>query len=93
MAARATGAVIKVASAPWILLTPGQVGYGASKHGVLGYLKWVPRELHRSPTRISVIMPSVVDTELVASTDRGRQTTGARRRRRSCTAHAWAAPH
>ncbi len=71
MVARGSGHIITIASASSILPTPGEASYGASKHGVLGYLKSVRAELHRSPVRISVIMPAVVDTELAVGTGSG----------------------
>ncbi|PYG99478.1 SDR family oxidoreductase [Arthrobacter stackebrandtii] len=71
MAARGSGHIITIASASAVLPTPGEASYGASKHGVLGYVKSVRAELHRSGVRISVIMPAVVDTELAAGTGTG----------------------
>lgn len=71
MVARGSGHIITVASASSILTTPGEASYSASKHGVLGYLKAVREELHRSSVQISVILPTVVDTALAAGTGTG----------------------
>lgn len=71
MVARGSGHIITIASAASILTTPGEASYAASKHGVLGYLKAVREELHRSPVQLSVIMPAVVDTDLAAGTGTG----------------------
>ncbi|MHA6668445.1 SDR family oxidoreductase [Homoserinimonas sp. A447] len=71
MVARGSGHIITIASAASILTTPGEASYAASKHGVLGYLKAVRAELHRSPIRFSVIMPAVVDTALATGTATG----------------------
>ncbi|AIY00012.1 short-chain dehydrogenase family protein [Arthrobacter sp. PAMC 25486] len=71
MVARGSGHIITIASASSILTTPGEASYSAGKHGVLGYLKAVREELHRSPVQLSVIMPAVVDTALAAGTGTG----------------------
>lgn len=71
MVARGSGHIITIASAASLLTTPGEASYAASKHGVLGYLKAVRAELHRSAVKLSVIMPAVVNTALAAGTDTG----------------------
>ena len=71
MRRRGSGHLITIASAASILPTPGEATYAASKHGALGYLKAVRAELHGSGVRLSVIMPTVVDTALAAGTSTG----------------------
>lgn len=71
MVARGSGHIITIASAASMLPTPGEATYSASKHGVYGYLKAVRAELHRSPVRFSIIMPTVVETALSAGTATG----------------------
>lgn len=75
MVARGSGDIVTIASAASVLPTPGEATYAATKHGVLGYLRSVRAELHRSGVDVSVIMPAVVDTTLAAGT-----ATGAARR-------------
>lgn len=66
-----SGRIIVLASAASLLPTPGEATYSASKHGVYGYLKAVRAELRKSRVYISVVMPTVVDTELAAGTSSG----------------------
>ncbi len=68
---RGAGHIVTIASAASLLPTPGEATYAASKHGVLGYLKAVRAELHGTGVRLSVIMPTVVDTALAAGTSTG----------------------
>ncbi len=74
MVARGSGHIITVASAASILTTPGEASYSATKHGVFGYLKAVRAELYRSPVRLSVIMPTVVETAMSVGTATGAAT-------------------
>ncbi|MCB1273378.1 MAG: SDR family oxidoreductase [Leucobacter sp.] len=71
MRARGNGHIVTIASAASLLPTPGEASYAASKHGVLGYLKAVRAELHGSGVRLSVVMPTVVETALAAGTSTG----------------------
>ncbi|MGV8885019.1 MAG: SDR family oxidoreductase [Microbacteriaceae bacterium] len=71
MVTRGSGHIITVASAASILTTPGEAVYAATKHGVLGYIKAVRAELHRTPVRFSVIMPTVVQTAMSEGTGTG----------------------
>lgn len=71
MLQRGAGHIITIASAAALLTTPGEASYAASKHGVFGYLKAVRAELHRTPIKLSVIMPAVVDTALAVGTGTG----------------------
>ncbi len=71
MRARGHGQIITIASAASLLPTPGEATYAASKHGVFGYLKAVRAELRGSGVQITVIMPTVVKTELAVGTSTG----------------------
>lgn len=71
MRSRGSGHIITIASAASILPTPGEATYAASKHGVLGYLKAVRAELRGTRVKLTVIMPTVVDTALAAGTSSG----------------------
>lgn len=74
MRARGHGQIITIASAASLLPTPGEATYAASKHGVLGYLKAVRAELHKSGVQITAILPAVVETELAVGTSTGAAT-------------------
>ncbi|NLE81586.1 MAG: SDR family oxidoreductase [Rhodococcus sp.] len=71
MRARGRGQIVTVASAASKLAPPGESSYAATKHGILGYLTGVREELHGSGVELSVVMPTVVDTELAAGTVSG----------------------
>lgn len=71
MRARGRGQIVTVASAASRLAPPGESTYAATKHGVLGYLTGVREELRGSGVALSVVMPTVVDTELAAGTATG----------------------
>ncbi|MGB3303688.1 MAG: SDR family oxidoreductase [Gordonia sp. (in: high G+C Gram-positive bacteria)] len=71
MRRRRRGQIVTVASAASRLAPPGESTYAATKHGVLGYLTGVREELRGSGVDLSVIMPTVVDTELAAGTASG----------------------
>ena len=71
MRARGRGQIVTVASAASKLAPPGEATYSATKHGVYGYLSAVRAELRGSGVELSVVMPTVVDTELAAGTSSG----------------------
>lgn len=71
MRARGEGHIVTVASAASRLAPPGESTYAATKHGVLGYLTGVREELRRTGVKISIVMPTVVDTELAEGTSSG----------------------
>lgn len=71
MRARGRGQIITIASAASKLAPPGESTYAATKHGVLGYLTGVREELRGSGVTFSVVMPTVVETELAAGTSAG----------------------
>lgn len=71
MRARGRGHIVTVASAASKLAPPGEATYAATKHGVYGYLSAVRAELRGSGVDLSVVMPTVVETELAAGTASG----------------------
>ncbi|MFW0788043.1 SDR family oxidoreductase [Gordonia sp. CPCC 205333] len=71
MRARGRGQIITIASAASRLAPPGESTYAASKHGVLGYLTGVREELRGSGVILTVVMPTVVETELAVGTSAG----------------------
>jgi hypothetical protein len=71
MRARGHGHIVTIASAAARLSPPGESTYAATKHGVLGYLVGVREELRGSGVQLSVVMPSVVQTDLAAGTATG----------------------
>ena len=71
MRARGRGHIVTVASAAAKLAPPGEATYAATKHAVYGYLSAVRSELRGSGVDLSVVMPTVVDTELATGTSSG----------------------
>ncbi|MFZ2530611.1 MAG: SDR family oxidoreductase [Rhodococcus sp. (in: high G+C Gram-positive bacteria)] len=71
MRSRGRGHIVTVASAASKLAPPGEATYAATKHGVYGYLSAVRAELRGSGVELSIVMPTVVDTELAAGTSSG----------------------
>lgn len=71
MRARRAGHIVTVASGASKISPPGESSYAATKHAVFGYLSGVRSELHRSGVELSVVMPTVVDTELAVGTASG----------------------
>jgi len=47
------------------VLTPGQVGYGAAKHGVLAIMRNFAKALGRHNVRVNLVAPAGVDTPMV----------------------------
>jgi len=66
MVPRRTGHIVNVASVAGRIGTPHLATYSASKHGVVGLSEAVRSELRGTGVEISVVMPSVVNTELAA---------------------------
>ncbi|SDE35637.1 hypothetical protein SAMN05444580_11560 [Rhodococcus tukisamuensis] len=71
MRARGAGHIVTVASAASKLAPPGESSYAATKHAVFGYLSGVRAELSGSRVELSVVMPTVVNTELAVGTATG----------------------
>ncbi|WP_034274642.1 SDR family NAD(P)-dependent oxidoreductase [Haloechinothrix halophila] len=71
MRKRGRGQIVVVASVASRLAPRGEASYAATKHAVLGYCTAVRQELHRSGVDVSVLMPTVVETDLAAGTSSG----------------------
>lgn len=72
MRARGRGQVVVVASAASKLAPAGEATYAATKHAVNGYCTAVREELRGSGVVVSVLMPTVVATELAVGTSSGK---------------------
>ena len=68
---RRRGHVVTVASLASYVGPPGEATYGATKHAVHGWLTAVRQELRGSGVDVTVVMPTVVETELAAGTSSG----------------------
>ncbi|MGB8649296.1 MAG: SDR family NAD(P)-dependent oxidoreductase [Mycobacteriales bacterium] len=71
MRARGSGQVVTVASAASHVAPAGEATYAATKHAVLGWMKAARLELQGSGVALSLVMPTVVETELAAGTASG----------------------
>ncbi|BCJ74044.1 short-chain dehydrogenase [Catellatospora sp. IY07-71] len=71
MRARGRGQVVTVASAASRISPPGEATYAATKHAVYGYAAAVRQELRGTGVHVSLVMPSVVETELALGTSHG----------------------
>jgi NADP-dependent 3-hydroxy acid dehydrogenase YdfG len=72
MKPRRSGHIVNVASAAGKAGFPGVATYCATKHGVVGLSEAVRMELRGSGVDISVVMPSIVRTELTAGVEDAR---------------------
>ncbi|MFC7618224.1 SDR family NAD(P)-dependent oxidoreductase [Actinokineospora soli] len=72
MRARGRGQVVVVASAASKLAPAGEATYAATKHAVHGYCAAVREELRGTGVAVSVLMPTVVATELAVGTSSGK---------------------
>lgn len=68
---RRRGHVVTVASLASYIGPVGEATYGATKHAVHGWTKAVRAELRGSGVDFSLVMPTVVETELAAGTSSG----------------------
>jgi NAD(P)-dependent dehydrogenase (short-subunit alcohol dehydrogenase family) len=66
MVARGDGHIVNIASAAGKAGFPGAATYCATKHAVVGFSEAVRAETHGTGIDLSVVMPSVVNTELAA---------------------------
>jgi NADP-dependent 3-hydroxy acid dehydrogenase YdfG len=71
MRSRGHGHLITIASAASKLTPRGEAAYAATKHAVYGYCCAVDAELHGTGVAVSIVMPTVVETELAAGTSHG----------------------
>jgi NADP-dependent 3-hydroxy acid dehydrogenase YdfG len=72
MVERGRGQLITVASVASRVAPAGEATYSATKHAVLGYCTALRAELRRTGVQVSVVLPTVVETELAAGTTHGR---------------------
>jgi NADP-dependent 3-hydroxy acid dehydrogenase YdfG len=72
MVERGRGQLITIASVASRVAPAGEATYSATKHAVLGYCTALRAELRSTGVHVSVIMPTVVETELAAGTTHGR---------------------
>ena len=68
MAPRGRGHVINVASLAGETYLPGAATYCASKHAVVGFTDAARLEYRTTGVRFSIVMPTLVNTELIAGT-------------------------
>jgi len=71
MVGRGRGHVVTIASAASRIAPAGEATYAATKHAVYGYCNALRGELRGTGVHISVVMPSVVETELARGTAHG----------------------
>lgn len=71
MQAAGGGHLVTIASAASRISPRGQASYAATKHAVYGYLSAVRAELRGTGVDVSVVMPTVVRTELARGTGHG----------------------
>ncbi len=60
------GHIVTIGSLAALTPVPGESVYCASKYGVRGFLLSVALELRRTPIRVSLIHPDMVDTPMLA---------------------------
>jgi 3-oxoacyl-[acyl-carrier protein] reductase len=57
--------IVNISSVTGLKGYPGQAGYGASKHALMGMTKTLARELQGGHIRVHALCPGSVDTELI----------------------------
>jgi hypothetical protein len=71
MVARGRGHLVTIASAASRIAPAGEATYAATKHAVYGYCNALRGELRGTGVAVTVVMPSVVETELARGTAHG----------------------
>lgn len=72
MVARGSGHVVNVASAAGKVAIPGEAVYTATKYAVVGLTEAVRAELAGTGVELSLVLPSITNTELAVGTRVGR---------------------
>jgi short-subunit dehydrogenase len=72
MVARGRGHIVNVASGVGRVAVPGGATYSASKYGVIGYTEATRAELAPHGVDVSMVLPTVVQTELAAGVSQAR---------------------
>jgi short-subunit dehydrogenase len=72
MLPRGHGHVVNIASLGSVVATEGIATYCATKHAVLGYTDAVRMENHGSGVHFSAILPTLVNTEMIAGVGRAK---------------------
>jgi NAD(P)-dependent dehydrogenase (short-subunit alcohol dehydrogenase family) len=72
MAPRRRGHIVNVASSAGKISPPGIATYAATKHGVVGLTEAVREEHRESGVEFSIVMPGVVNTEMIAGYEKAR---------------------
>jgi NAD(P)-dependent dehydrogenase (short-subunit alcohol dehydrogenase family) len=64
------GSILVTASLAAIMPFPSDPVYAATKHGVVGFVRSIARQLGRRGIRINVLCPTATDTPMVSDADR-----------------------
>jgi short-subunit dehydrogenase len=70
MTAQGGGAIVNIASAAARNTPAGETVYAAAKAGLIAFTRAAFAELRRSKTKVSVVVPGLVDTKLIPSNKR-----------------------
>jgi SDR family mycofactocin-dependent oxidoreductase len=62
------GSIVLTSSAAGLKATPGNTHYCAAKHGLVGLMRSVARELGEHSIRVNTVHPAGVDTPMIANT-------------------------
>ena len=59
------GAIVNISSTAGLIGSAGQVNYGASKAGVIGFTKSLAREVGPYNVRVNAVAPGFIETDMV----------------------------
>jgi 3alpha(or 20beta)-hydroxysteroid dehydrogenase len=77
MVARGGGSIVNTASGAGLMATPTIIGYGASKHAVVGMTKTAAVELGADQIRVNCVCPGAVNTTMVRAIEEQSAELGA----------------
>lgn len=80
------GAIVNVASTAGLGAAPRMIGYGASKHAVIGLTRTAAVELASEGIRVNAICPGPIDTQMMAEAERGYEPSDPGRSRAAFSA-------